>query len=248
MTAAPRVVIHPDRQTLADAAGARLLVAIVDAQAAHDGPVHLVLTGGSMGSAILASLGRCPGAGAIEWGRVNLWWGDERYLPAGDPERNQTQNGAALLDTAPVPPANIHPVLGPDATAGAEEAAAAYADALALAAGAPGGVPAFDVVMLGVGPDGHVASLFPGHPGLAATGSTAAVHDSPKPPPDRVTLTLDTLRRGRRVWFLVAGPDKADAVRRGTGPVDIDVTPATGVHGTVETLWLVDRDAAGATG
>jgi len=239
-----RVLVHPDKQVLADAAGARLLVALLDALGEHAGPVHLVLTGGSMGSAILASLGACPGREALDWSRLHLWWGDERYLPTGDPERNETQNAAALLDAVPVPAANVHAVPGPDTTASAEESAQRYAAALGEAAGAVGGVPDFDLVLLGVGPDGHIASLFPGHPGLAATGSTAAVHHSPKPPPDRVTLTFDALRRGRRVWFLVAGSDKADAVRRGTGPTDVDRTPASGVAGTMETLWLVDADAA----
>ncbi len=242
MTAEPRIVVHPDEETLADAAGARLLLAIIDAQASHPGPVHLVLTGGTLGSAILSSLGRCPGTGAIDWQRLHLWWGDERYLPSGDPERNQTQNFAALFDSVPVADQNVHQVAGPDSAPSAEDAAQRYAAELGSAG--PGDIPEFDIVLLGVGPDGHIASLFPGHPALSATGSTAAVHNSPKPPPDRVTLTFDTLRRGRRVWYLVAGAEKADAVRRGTGPRDVEATPASGVLGTHETLWLLDREAA----
>ena len=231
MAVPPRIVVHPDRQSLADATGARILVAILDAQAAHPGPVHVVLTGGSMGSAVLASLRACPGTEAIEWERIHLWWGDERYLTSGDPERNQTQNEAALTGAEGLPPATIHAIAGPDTTGNAEESAAAYAAALSDAAGSEADVPDFDLVLLGVGPDGHVASLFPGHPGLSVTGaSAAAVHDSPKPPPDRVTLTFEALARGRRVWFIVAGEDKADAVRHGTGPADVTQTPATGVH------------------
>lgn len=243
---APRVVVHRDKTTLSDAGAARLVTALVDA-VAERGLAHLVLTGGSMGSAILASVGSCPAVAAVDWSRVHLWWGDERYLPAGDPERNETQNTEALIGTLPIPDGNVHPVLGPDRSAGAEESAAAYATDLAeFASRGAGGVcvPEFDVVLLGVGPDGHIASLFPHHAGLDAEGTTAAVHDSPKPPSDRVTLTFDALRRGRRVWFIVSGADKADAVRRGTGSPDPQTTPASAVRGTEETLWLVDAEAA----
>lgn len=247
MTTEPSVVVHADKQALADGAAARLLLTLVDAQERHTGPVHLVLTGGSMGSAILASLGELPDGSALAWERIHLWWGDERYLPAGDPERNQTQNGEALLDSLPIPPANIHAVAGPDASSSAEESAAAYAEQLASECVTGFGgetAPAFDVVLLGVGPDAHIASLFPHHPVLAATGTTSAVHDSPKPPPDRVTMTFSTLGRGQRVWFLVAGADKADAVARSLGGAPREDAPAGSVHGTVETLWLLDADAA----
>jgi 6-phosphogluconolactonase len=103
------------------------------------------------------------------------------------------------------------------------------------------------VVVLGVGPDGHVASLFPHHPAQRIDDTIAiAVHDSPKPPPDRVSLTFSCLNRAREVWFLVAGDDKADAVRTATaGGADRWDVPASGVRGRVATRWLVDVAAAG---
>jgi 6-phosphogluconolactonase len=178
---------------------------------------------------------------------VHLWWGDERCLPAGDDERNEKQCLEALTVGVDVPDANIHAVAPTDTPAGATAEMAAEDYATQLAAHAPDGAaaPEFDVLILGVGPDGHIASLFPGHPGLEATGvSTVAVHDSPKPPPDRVSMTFETLAGAREVWFLVAGRDKATAVARGVAGDDVQRTPAAGVHGRDRTVWLVDADAA----
>lgn len=244
MTGRPLVVVHRDKALLAEASAARLATAIVDAQAAR-GEADIVLTGGSMGSAILEALGRSPLRDAVDWGAVTIWWGDERFLPAGDQDRNETQARSALLDLLPLDPARVHPMAGSDQAGSPEEAAASYADQLAAAAGGGYSVPAFDVVMLGVGPDGHIASLFPGHPALSATGSTVGVHESPKPPPERVSLTFDALGRGVQLWFLVAGQDKADAVERSLGGAPRDAAPAGSVEGTSATIWLLDADAAG---
>jgi 6-phosphogluconolactonase len=240
------VVVHPDKQVLADLSGARLLVALVDAQAAR-GDAHVVLTGGSRGSAILASLGASPARDAVDWARLHVWWGDERFLPSGDPDRNETQNREALLDSVPLDPGRVHAIPGPDGPDGDDVAAAASRYAAELASAAPDGEPSptFDVMLLGVGPDGHVASLFPGHPDQLTSGvAAAAVHDSPKPPPTRITLTFETLRRSDRVWFLVAGADKAEAVRNGVHGAEPSRSSAAQVQGLQETLWLVDADAA----
>ena len=240
----PRVVIHRDKALLAEASAARLAVAVLDAQAAR-GRADIVLTGGSMGSAILEALGRSPLRKAVDWSTVNVWWGDERFLPTGHPDRNETQAREALLDDLPLDPARVHPMAGPDTCGSPEESAEQYAAALAQGSGAPGDVPRFDVVMLGVGPDAHIASLFPGHEALSATGSTVGVHRSPKPPPERVSLTFEALQRGAQVWFLVSGADKADAVRRALGGASREEAPAGSVHGTSATIWLLDADAAG---
>lgn len=242
----PRTVVHPTRQVLADAAAARLVTAVVDAQARR-GTAHLVLTGGSMGSAILESVGREPGAAAIDWSAVTIWWGDERFLPAGHPDRNETQAREALLDGLPLEPDRVHPMPCSDGPDGddVEKAAARYGDELADATGGTAPGPTFDVVMLGVGPDCHVASLFPGHPGVAATGTCAvAVRNSPKPPPTRISMTYESLSRSREVWFLVAGQDKAEAVALAHSGAAPREAPATGARGEVATIWLVDAAAA----
>jgi 6-phosphogluconolactonase len=129
-----------------------------------------------------------------------------------------------------------------------EESAEAYAAELARAARPEdhGPVPTFDLVVLGMGPDGHVASLFPGHPAVYEEGAVVGVRGAPKPPPERVTLTLSSINVARQVWLVVTGEDKAKAVRMalsGAGPVQI---PAAGVAGRSQTLWLLDRAAASA--
>ena len=160
------------------------------------------------------------------------------------PDRNDTQNDDAGLRDLGLDPARVHRVPGPDTSASAEESAEAYAAAVRAA-----GAGEFDVMVLGVGPDGHVASLFPGHPAQQTRDAIAvAVHHSPKPPPDRVSLTFECLDRSARVWFLVAGADKAQAVRDGVDGAGPDRSSAAQVHGSRETLWLVDADAASALG
>jgi 6-phosphogluconolactonase len=242
----PTVVVHADRQLLADDAAARLVMAVLEAQAAR-GQADVVLTGGSMGSEVLVSLGRSPARDTIDWRRLNLWWGDERFLPAGDPERNETQARAALLDSVSLDPKRVHPMPASDGPDGPDVDAAAARYAAELASAAPHGqaVPEFDVLMLGLGPDAHVASLFPEHPALhELEASTIGVRGAPKPPPDRVSLTFPSLCAARDVWFLVAGPDKAGAVGlalSGAGPLQ---APAAGVIGQRSTTWLLDRDAA----
>lgn len=242
MTAAPHpaVVVHPDKQSLADAAAARLVPALLDAQG-RSGEAQVVLTGGSLGSEIIRSLTRVPGRTAVDWSRVRVWWGDERFLPRGHADRNDTQNDEAGLSSLGLDPAKVHRVPGPDEVASAEAGAAAYADTLAQH-----GTEPFDVLILGVGPDGHVASLFPHHDAQRTTGTaTVAVHDSPKPPPDRVSLTFERLARARETWFLVAGADKADAVAAALDPgTDRWDTPASAPKGAEATRWLVDVAAA----
>lgn len=233
------VVVHPGKQELSDAIAARLVTAVIDAQAQRD-VAHLSLTGGSLGSQIWASVAALPARLAVDWSRVELWWGDERYLPAGDEDRNDVQNDAAGLASLPLGPARVHRVQGPDASESAEASATAYADSVRAS-----GAGSFDVMILGVGPDGHVASLFPGHPAQQTTDAIAvAVHDSPKPPPDRVSLTFEALRRSREVWFVVAGADKAEAVARGVQGAPPDQSSAAQVKGEERTLWLLDADAA----
>lgn len=248
----PVVVVHADAGVLARAVAARLLVRLMDAQARR-GRAAVVLTGGRVAAEVYRAVRDSPARDAVDWRAVELWWGDERYLPAGSLDRNDTQAREALLDALPLDPARVHPMPAPDGASDPEVAAAGYARVLAGAAGAgvagagSGGgtarddLPYFDVVLLGVGEDGHVASVFPGHPVAGAAGTVAAVHDAPKPPPVRLTLTLPALDTAEQVWLIASGDGKADAVGRALGG---EALPAASVHGVQATLWLLDRAAA----
>ncbi len=244
----PQVVVHRDKELMARATAARLITRIVDAQAAR-GSASIVLTGGRNGNGLLAALADAPARDAVDWHRLDLWWGDERYVPADDPERNHTQAREALLDSVPLDPARVHVMPASDGPYGTDvdAAAAAYAAELAAAAGPEdhGPVPRFDVLMLGVGPDTHVASLFPEHPASRETERTVVgVHGAPKPPPTRISLTLPAIRAAREVWLLAAGEDKAAAVSIALGGAGGVQAPAAEAHGRSRTLWLLDRAAA----
>lgn len=246
MSAEPAVVVHRDADELAAAGAARLVRRLAEAQAER-GSASVVLTGGTMGSAILAAVAASPDRNQVDWSRLDVWWGDERFLPTGDPDRNETQNRAALLDAVPLDPARVHAMAGPDGPRGDDVDAAAAAYELELArACAPGeDSPAFDLLLLGVGPDAHVASLFPGLEGVTVTDRTAiAVRNSPKPPPTRISLTMPVLQRAQSVWFLVAGADKAAAAALALSGAPVTEAPAAGPRGSRETLWLLDQAAA----
>lgn len=209
----------------------------------------MVLTGGGIGTGVLAELAAAPARDAVDWPRVEVWWGDERFVPYGDPERNETGARSALLDHVDVVPERVHPMPGPDGPDGHNPEAAAERYAAWLQAAAEpqdrAGVPRFDVLMLGIGPDAHVASLFPGLPALYEEERTVvAVRGAPKPPPTRLSLTLPAIRAASEVWILATGAEKAGAVRMalsGAGPVQV---PAAGARGVRQTLFLLDRAAA----
>jgi len=244
---APEVVVYRDGPLLAQAIAARLVTALPDAFAAR-GRASVVLTGGGIGTQCLEELAAAPARDAIDWPHLDIWWGDERFVPVGDPDRNETGARAALLDHVDVDPARVHPMPGPDGPDGddPDAAAARYASWLADAAKAVDGgpVPAFDVLMLGIGPEGHVASLFPGQPALEDDRAVVAVRNSPKPPPTRLSLTFPSLQAAREVWILASGEEKADAVAAalsGASPAEV---PAAGARGTQRTLFLLDAAAA----
>jgi 6-phosphogluconolactonase len=242
----PEVLVHRDGATLAAAVAARLVTRIVDAQWAS-GVAHVCLTGGRMGTASLEALAASPARDAIDWSALHVWWGDERHLPAGDPERNETQARAALLDLVPVRPENVHAPAPLADGMDVDRAAGLYADAL-LAASRPedhADVPSFDVLLLGIGEDAHVASLFPQAPATHETErSVVGVHGSPKPPPERVTLTFPAICAAREVWLLGSGSGKADAVRLALSDAGPVLVPAAAARGRERTLLLLDEDAA----
>ncbi|TNM64611.1 6-phosphogluconolactonase [Streptomyces sp. NP160] len=251
---AAEVVVHPDKDSLAAAVAARLVVRVLDAQVRR-GRASVVLTGGTVGTQVLRDVASSPASRAVDWSRVDLWWGDERFVPTDDGDRNAVQARGAVLDALAqqgLREEAVHVMPASDGADGddPDAAAARYAAELAEAAraeGVGGAVPVFDVLMLGVGPDGHVASLFPDHPSLEEGQEVGreviAVRDSPKPPPTRLSLTVPVIVSAEEVWLVVGGADKADAVAEAlAGPGRL---PASLVSGTARTLWLLDREAAG---
>jgi 6-phosphogluconolactonase len=241
----PSVLVHRDQEVLAKAVAARLVTRLVDVQTARGG-AHLVLTGGGVGIAVLEELAATPAHDAVDWRSLDIWWGDERFLPSGHEERNETAARRALLDRVDVDPKRVHPMPSSDQGESPEDAAERYAAELRAATRPDdhGPVPSFDVLMLGLGPDGHVASLFPGMAALYEQRPVVAVRGAPKPPPIRLTLTLPAIQTAREVWIIAAGESKAKAVRLAlsdAGPVQV---PAAGARGRQRTLFLLDRAAA----
>lgn len=245
-------VVQDDKSDLSAAVAKGLAQQILAAQQAR-GTAHIVLTGGSMGGGTLAGL-RDGQASAIDWSTVHFWWGDERFVPLGSSDRNDTEARTALLDHIDVPADHVHVMPPSDGPLGEnlDAAAAAYGAELARYAEPDSaiGAPAFDVLLLGMGPDAHIASLFPHHPAQRLVGtSVIAVRESPKPPPLRLSLTYPAINSARQVWFLVSGQEKAGVVAAacadGSDPWD---HPASGAHGTDATYWWLDRAAASQLG
>jgi 6-phosphogluconolactonase len=206
---------YPDVESVAQAAAEQVAAEL------RGGAVTLVLAGGSTPRNCYLKLAAMP----IEWGRVTVLFGDERCVEPQHSDSNYLMAREALLDQ--VAPASVHRIpaeLGPEA--GAE-----------LYDHVVGSLQPLDLVLLGIGPDGHTASLFPGHPALEAGGWAAAVRDAPKPPPERVTLSLHALTSARRVLFLVTGEDKAQAVARARrAEVPAGMIP--------HAEWILDQAAA----
>ena len=234
----------PDSDALAAAASKRLVGAI-DAAVASRGRALIVLTGGGNGIGILRQLGAHQQR--IDWSKVHLFWGDERFVPEDDDERNDKQAREALLDHVDIPARNVHPMPASDGEFDGDLGAAALAYEQVLAANAEPGeaAPNFDVHLLGVGPEGHVNSLFPDTPAVRETNRlVVGVDDSPKPPPQRITLTFAAVQKSREVWLMVSGSAKADAVAAAVGGADPVAVPAAGAVGREKTVWLLDEEAA----
>jgi 6-phosphogluconolactonase len=226
---------YPDTETLVTAVGDRLVEAITSAIAAR-GQAFIVLTGGGTGIGLLKHVGSHDEA--IDWSKVHIFWGDDRFVPADDADRNDKQAREALLDHVDIPAANVHPMAASDGEFGddIDAAALAYEGVLPTA---------FDVHLLGMGGEGHINSLFPHTPAVAETTRlVVGVEDSPKPPPRRITLTLPAVTRSREVWLVVSGAAKADAVAEAIGGASADDVPAAGAVGREATVWLLDTEAA----
>lgn len=242
----PEVVRRSDGEELATAV-ADELVRKIQSTVAERGVAHVALTGGGIGIKTLVELRGASERAGLDWSAVHLWWGDERFLPDQDPDRNETQACEALINHIDIPSHQVHPIPASDGADGdaVEHAATRYSRELAVAARGAGPVPSFDVCLLGMGPDAHVASLFPGLPQVHDDeAAVVGVYDAPKAPPRRVTLTLPSIRASRRVWLVASGEDKAEAVRLGLAGGPVEEAPVAGARGRESTVFWLDEDAA----
>ena len=245
--APPDVVIEPDADRLARAIASALVARLAAAQAVH-GTASVVLTGGGIGTTVLehvAALDAEPERERVDWTAVDVWWGDERFVPADSDDRNELGARRALLDAVGIPAERVHAMPPSDGEFGEpEDAAAWYAGELAAAAASGSDLPRFDVLLLGMGPEGHVASIFPESPAVTDDRPVVAVRNCPKPPPTRISLGFPAINTAEEVWLLVSGEAKAPAVARALAGADAVDLPAAGVHGTRATRWLLDEAAA----
>jgi 6-phosphogluconolactonase len=229
------VLVHATADEVVDSLTARLLARLAEIQRDFRVP-QVGLTGGRIATRAYERLAKDGAASAVDWSRVELWWGDERFVPADDDDRNDKPALDLLAAPLRLNSDRIHRMPASDSGADLDSAAEAYASEL--------GSTVLDICLLGLGPDGHVASIFPEHPSAYAEGDVIAVRASPKPPSERLSLTLPVINRSREVWFLVTGADKAAAAKLallGAGPVQV---PGAGVAGVDRTLWLLDAEAA----
>lgn len=235
-----RIEVHDDADGLATAVAGELLNRIADTQAAGRIP-HVSLTGGTIAETIHREVARLSPESGVDWGAVEIWFGDERFVAPDSPDRNAGQAKAAFLDEVGVPDSRIHQMASTADAADVDEGARQYEAAIKQS-----GASQFDVMMLGIGPDGHIASLFPGFPQLDVVEEAIAVGvtGSPKPPPERISLTFGALRHSAAVWFVVSGEGKAQAVAQALAGADRHEIPAAGVTGQEETIWFLDRGSA----
>ncbi|PJJ63186.1 6-phosphogluconolactonase [Compostimonas suwonensis] len=244
MTNERRVLVHSDKNALSGSVAARFLTKTVDILE-ESAEAHIVLTGGSVGIAVLAAINSSSARDTVDWSRVHFWWGDDRWLPEGDAERNDRQAADALLDHIAVPGENVHPFATSDSGLDLDTAALAYAEELAEHAEDGASLPRFDITFLGVGPDGHIASLFPDQPGIRVTETTTIpVRNSPKPPPERLSLTRPAINSSERIWLVLAGADKASALGLALAGASYTDVPAAGAKGRKRTVFFVDQEAA----
>jgi 6-phosphogluconolactonase len=228
---------------------AQELVAAVRAAQDRSGRAALALTAGSIMEQVWAALASSDAARELDWSAVDVFWGDERFVPAGSSDRNDAPAERILFGAAPFAAARRFPMPASDGDFGDDLNAAArgYADVLReqRRPGDEGEVPEFDVVLLGVGPDGHCCSLFPDHPSARdLSAPVIPVRESPKPPPLRLSLSFAGLNAAREIWAVVSGAGKADAVARALAGADRTEVPSAGAQGRQRTVWFLDRAAA----
>ncbi|HEY0166232.1 MAG TPA: 6-phosphogluconolactonase [Jatrophihabitans sp.] len=247
MPAPPELIVQATAENLATDVAVRVVSTLARAQQTR-GRAALALTAGSIMEKVWSAIAATASREAVDWARVDVFWADERYVPADSADRNDAPANRLLFSHSPFTAARLFPMPASDGPfADLDRAAAGYAEQLSAARRPddPHELPHFDVLLLGVGPDGHCASLFPEHPSAYDdSGPVIAVRNSPKPPPLRISLSFEGLAAANEIWFVASGAGKSRAVAlalSGAGRVQV---PAAGPRGRLRTLWLVDRDAA----
>lgn len=226
----PRGVVLPlDWQLVADS-----LVELLNARLTQQPTCSLVLSGGKTPETLYLLLATRHYQSRLDWSRVHLFWGDERYVPHDDPRSNYYLAYTAWLSKSPIPRENIHPM--PTHYADPDDAARAYEAELRAHFGHETPYPSFDLVLLGMGDDGHIASLFPGDPALEETARWVVPSCATVAPHQRLTLTLPVLNASPRIWFLVSGDAKRAAIEQLFSGTECTL-PAARISPSVERLW-----------
>ena len=201
-----RVVRMPEADEVSNLVAQRLLDRLIELQDVQP-IVHVCLTGGNAANAMYERFAELAEGSDLDAAKLQLWWGDERFVPATDPDRNSLQAVSRLARTVSIKSADIHMMAAKDGRKDSHECAAEYEAEL--------GETHFDIMLLGVGEDGHTASIFPNHPSFdPTTRNVIGVTDAPKAPADRITLTIPALNRSDETWVIATGAAKADAVAR----------------------------------
>lgn len=233
----PDLRVYPGPRELGQAVADALVRTLADLlRAVPDRPVDLALAGGSVNSLVLERLRGHEAS--LDWSRVRVWWVDERFVPAGDPDRNDLAAREALLDR--LPGVQLCPMPADDGTRSLEQATADFAAEW----GEGMGTRSPDLALVGTGEDGHFASLFPGHAQVDATGVVVAERHSPKPPPLRVSLSRPVVAGSTHLWLVAAGGSKARPIAQALEGADVHEVPVAALarRGAV---WWLDGAAAG---
>ncbi|MFT4246327.1 MAG: 6-phosphogluconolactonase [Micrococcaceae bacterium] len=235
------IIRHPDEDALKEDIATRAIKELAAVQAKGDEP-HFVLTGGTIGIAALEAIANHKAVKDVDWQKVHFWWGDERFVAADSADRNALQAYDALLSHIEIDQEKVYEFPATDDFENLDAAVAAFNKQISENFSEP---VAFDLVFLGMGPDSHVASLFPGKANLKVNEiTTLPEKDSPKPPPERLTMSMPMINNAKKVWLLVSGEGKTEAVKESlSDKATIETNPASAAAGTEETLWLVDEAA-----